>query len=698
MPNYSIDQLNKKWMDAETAIKDLFAEQRSNILLVTGNHYSRKTSSYLERLKTNKAITNEAKIRLVKNHIQNITKMYVNSILNLAPSVMVAPKHERELQSQKSAELNQSVWEHIKQSTNFKEKASSYCHDFIEIGECFVKTYWDSDVGTRLPYENLVDEFGQVVQQTVVMSGALRYEKFFGFDAIIDPAAQDFDDARWIAFRKMADKEPLEIRYANDEEKLRFIKDSSKETYRVFSQYGYNTSEQNKVMIKEFYFKPCLAYPKGYYYIVTSSGILEEGELPAGEFPISYVGFDRIPTCARHQSIIKQARPYQGEINRAASKQAEHQVTLGDDKILIQAGTKLSQGGTLAGIRGVAYTGLKPEILQGRDGSQYVDYILGQIEEMYKVCGVSELYEDKETGEQDQYTQLFKSMRNKRKFSMYAEKFELFLKDICEKSLKLYKFHALPQDLVPVVGKNEYVNIPEFKNNTDNSFKIVLENVDGNLDDMIGKQLTLNNLLQYAGNQLSNQDVGEVIRNMPFLNGEQILGDLTLNYDSAVNMILALDRGELPMVDPSDDHVYMIKRLVNRMRQSDFQFLPEQIKANYMQVKQQHEEIQSQQLQEEQQASLGQIPAAGRLIGVDFYVNYDPNDMSKSRRAKLPYDSIDWLLGRLEKQGMTLDVLSQLDQQSQNEMQNMAQSQGLQQPSEGQANPQVDQNGMPIAQ
>ena len=698
MPNYSVDQLEKKWTDAETPIKDLFAEQRSNILLVTGNHYSKKTSSYLERLKSSKAITNEAKIRLVKNHIQNITKMYVNSILNLAPAVKIVAKQEKELQSQKAAELNQSVWDHIRQQAKIKEKISAWAHDFIEVGECFVKVYWDAELGKSLPYENIVDEFGQLVEQVTVMSGALKYEKIFGFDVVIDAAAQDIDDARWIGIRKMADKQPLEIRYANDEEKLRFINNSSKETYRVFSQYGYNTQEQGKVLIKEYYFRPCLAYPKGYYYITTNSGILEQGELPSGIFPILYVGFDRIPTCARHQSIIKQARPYQGEINRAASKQAEHQVTLGDDKVLIQAGTKLSQGGSLAGIRGVAYTGLKPEIMQGRDGSQYVNYIMGQIEEMYKVCNVYELYEEKISGEQDQYTQLFKSMRNKKKFSYYAEKFELFLNSVCDISLRLYKYHCLPQDIVPAIGRNEVVNIPEFKNNTDQSFKIVIENVDGNLDDLIGKQLTLNNLLQYAGSSLSPENVGQITRNMPFLNGEQILGDLTLSYDSSVNMILALDRGEQPQADPSDDPVYMIKKLVSRSRQADFAFLPEQIKANYQAIKQQYEQIQAQQIQEQQQASFGQIPSAGRLIGVDFYVNYDPNDMSKSRRAKIPYDSMDWLLQRLEKQGMTNDVMAQMDQQSQSEIQNMALAQSQQQSPEAQANAPMDQNSMPIVQ
>jgi hypothetical protein len=92
-------------------------------------------------------------------------------------------------------------------------------------------------------------------------------------------------------------------------------------------------------MIKEYYFKPSSVYgPNGYFYITTEHGILFEGEIPFGVYPISYRGFKKIQTSARARSVVKVLRPYQYEINRAASKMVEHQLVHGDDKVITPLG------------------------------------------------------------------------------------------------------------------------------------------------------------------------------------------------------------------------------------------------------------------------------------------------------------------------------------------------------------------------
>ena len=48
----------------------------------------------------NPDIAQEAKLRLTRNHIQRLSKIYVNAITSLAPGVTMEPSNPKELQDQ----------------------------------------------------------------------------------------------------------------------------------------------------------------------------------------------------------------------------------------------------------------------------------------------------------------------------------------------------------------------------------------------------------------------------------------------------------------------------------------------------------------------------------------------------------------------------------------------------------------------
>ena len=408
------------------------------------------------------------------------------------------------------------------------------------------------------------------------------------------------------------------------------------------------------------YIRPSQQFPKGYYYIYTTAGILFEGELPFGIFPIVYTGFDEVPTNPRHHSIIKHLRPYQGEINRASSKVAEHQITLGDDKLLIQAGTKLQNGSTFPGIRAYQYSGQAPQILQGRAGDQYLSYIDSQIQEMYTVANLAEDLEEKPV-QMDPWNLMFMSAKQKKKYIIYVQKFTRFLTDVCETSLSLYRNYISDAAMIPVIGRSEMVNIQEFKNTKPLNYSIVVEEGSEDMETKMGRQLLFNNILQYVGSNLDPKDIGKFVRIAPYANNEEAFSDLTLDYDNATNMILALDRGEPMQPDPNDDPKYMLKRLVSRMRKADFKFLSLEIQSLYQQVYNVYVEIEADQQRKIQEAALGFIPMQGMAVVCDLYVP-DPNNASKTMRARVPYDSLTWLLKRLEDQGMSQDAIMQQQQ------------------------------------
>lgn len=668
-----IGELDKIFREAESCDNSVFSEMRSNIMLVSGDHYNKRASKMWDRVQNSKGLNESAKLRLTKNHTATICRRKVGKVLAHAPNSKITPNNPDEIQDQKTAELNDSVWVFEKKKQRFRAKVRSWADDFIHLGECWAKIYWDETKGDLIGYEQAVDEdgcpvcketeveyedeYGQKIKQIEsepvpdkekpVMSGGFVFERVLAFNVLRDPNSQSLQESPYIIIRKMIDKS--EVKKMIDESDWEKF-ENSEETYVVFDGESANyATEKNKVMLREFYFKPSMDYPEGKFYITVQGHIIEEGTLPFGVFPITMAGHTEVPTSARYKSPIKQMRPYQIEINRSASKIAETQITLGDDKLILNNNAKISNGGTLAGIRGVKVQGSGDDIkvLAGRSGEQYLPYMQSQISELYQVMDEVE-YDGKE-GQYDPYAMLYFSSRNKERYRKYTEEFEEFICNITDIYLQLAKKYYDEEVVIPMIGKSEQVNIAEFKNSEPNSFRITVENVSDDVDTMMGRQIAINHTLQYVGKELDKDVIGKAIKAMPFMNGDEMFDDLTIDYDMSKNDMLAMERGEQPQIGKHDNHKYLIKMVTNRMKKPDFRFLDDTVKNLYQQYLQTHEQIEAQNMQELQRMQQGIIPASGSIVKADLYVN---NDNGKVERAQFPSDALNWLREQLQKQGM----------------------------------------------
>ena len=686
--------LSALYTDGDSVDQEVFAEMRSNLLLVGGEHYNRRQSSFYRRIRDSRELSQEQKLRLTKNHIQKICKTYVNQILSAAPGVGFEPKEESSLQNQKATELNHSAWQDAVERYDINDKIDDWGDEFVEVGEVAVKIVFDPNAGPITAYNQAVSEEGEPAfnennepipdMDSPVYSGEFVFEEIYGFNLLRPPECKDMRKAAWLCIRKMVDKDELLARFGEDEEKSSFIVASPDDTFLVFdgARGGYRKST-NQVLVREFFFRPCPLYPRGYFYITTKEGILDEGELPGGLFPIVFMPFDKIQTTPRGRSCIKYLRPYQAEINRSASKIAEHQITLGDDKLLLQNGTKVSAGASLPGVRAVNYTGQKPEVLPGRNGAQYLEYMNSQIEEMYRVANVAE--QDLDTPQSDPFMMLFKSATQKKKFQRYIKRFERFLVDICKLYLKLAKIHFNDDQVIHAIGKSEQINIKEFKTTDELAFSVKIVPQADDVETKFGKQVSIQHVLQYVGSQLKPEDIAKLIRQMPWANFEADFDEMTVDYDSIRNDILALDRGEQPPVHPYDNHVYVIKRLTNRMRAADFQFLNQMIQRNYAMKVQLHEQLESQRIIKMQRLTQGFIPTDGAMITCQMYVNNPKDPMGKPNLVRVPYTSLNWLLQQLASQGQGQSELSSMNQGVQEQIAGMSSAgpQAPQQPGMG---------------
>lgn len=673
MKKHKLEELNQHYRDAESCDDEIFSEMRSNLLLVSGNHYSKKTTSFFSRVRNSQKMNETQKLRLTKNHLHKITRHYIQAITSKVPGVIPSAQNELDMQDKKAADLNLSVWRDTTTRYQLKEKFNEYIQNFVEIGEMCAFIFWNPNEGEIKGYEPLLDEAtgepaldpmtGEMQQDESkpIFTGGFEFRNIPGFNLMRAPQAKSMKKSPYHIIREMVDKKELLDTYGEDESKKRIIGDGDTGEFIVFDtnkkQYR---SEESQILVRYHFFRPCKQYPKGYYYITTERGILEEAEIPFGIYPIIWEGFDTYSTNPRGYSIIKVARPYQAEINRASSQAATHQITVGDDKIIYQSGTKLAPGALLPGVRGLTFQGAPPQILAGRDGGQFLPYIESQISEMYSACMLEEINQEKDSGQIDPYTLLFRSASSKAKFARYIEKVESFMKEFCMTTLELAKQYLPDDAFIQAVGKSEAINISEFRATMPLSYQIKVEEQSQDISDRLGQQLALNHLIQYAGQQMDPKQLALLAKEMPYLKNSTIVKKLTLDYDNAENDMLQIERGQMPFISPYAENSIFIDAVIYRMKQPDFQMLHPNIQSLYDQYLQIHEDETGRKIEAAQRAKDGFIPTGGSLITVQMQVA-DPSSQSGSRQVRLPYETIQWLLKQFEAQGITLDDLEKMN-------------------------------------
>lgn len=666
-------ELMRLYSDGEAEDQSLYAEQRSNLLLYAGDHYNKKVSNFYRRIRDSKELSTEQKLRLTKNHVQYICDVYVNQIVSSNPGVGFLPKNEKELHDQKVAEIHHAVWRDAYEKYDINDLIDDWADSFIQIGEVATKIFFDKTKGELKGYEP--DEFGNPDMEKPVYTGEFVFQEIYGFNIFRPIECKDIKKAEWIGIRSMVNKKELAAKYPDLADK---ITSSQDETYHIFDaeKSGYGKSD-NQTLLLEVYYRPSIIYPKGQYFLFTKDSILDSGELPGGVFPIVIQPCTKLPTSCRGKSIIKVMRPYQAEINRAASKIAEHQITLGDDKLLIQNGTKVSSGAGLPGVRTVNYSGMEPKVLSGRDGSQYLGYMQSQQAEMYQVMKVKELIEDKQA-QLDPYMALYQSARNKKLFQRFIKRFEKFLINVVKTYQKLAKIHLTDDYMIYAIGSNELVNVSEFRQLDDICYEIKVEAQAEDVEEKLGKTLAINHVLQYVGNQLKPDDIGKMIRQMPYANLDKSFDDLTIDYDSAMNDLLALDRGEMPPINQYDNHVYNIKVLTKRMRDPSFKLLPPYIQNNYAMKVKTHQEFESANQLAIQRAQQGFIPTGGYMVKADLYTA-DPSNPNKVQRVTLPSESLQWLMKQISSQREGFAPIMDMNEGAQAQIADMT-ANGQQQP------------------
>ena len=109
---------------------------------------------------------------------------------------------------------------------------------------------------------------------------------------------------------------------------------------------------------------------------------------------------------------------------------------------------------------------------------------------------------------------------------IYAENFIDFQVQVAKTALNVAKHYYSDEHLVPAIGRDEYVNIPEFRAASPLSHQIIVEEQADDMESKMGKFITLRETMQYGSKNLEKDDFGKILRLMPYTNKEQIFEDL----------------------------------------------------------------------------------------------------------------------------------------------------------------------------
>lgn len=664
----TISDLKRKFEESKTELNDHLAECRTNNNLFQGNHFHKKQQKLTRTLEATGA-AEETKIRVVKNHTQVVCKYIINSILSLAPTGVVEPKDEAEISDIKAAEIHKQILEDYKYQNKVDSHIRRWVHDYVVSGECFVSVFFDPGKGRKIKRSPFIDAMGQMVSEQATFSGDAVIERIYPWDVRMDVGAKSFEEATWVGYEKIVDCDVVKRMAPEHPELDKAIKEDEDTTYKVFEAgSGKYKESKGKVLLRIVYFRPTVEMPNGEFIFFTKDIELVRGELPVDQngnvfFPIKYVGFDEIPTSPRSSSIIRMIRPEQMQINFCASAIAHTLSTVGWDKMIVPTGGEVEAGQTKAGVRIFKVPGGKQaaDFIPGRSGEQFLGTMTQNITEIYNKTGVPEQWDEK-TNDADVMAVLYKNMRQRTRFSLYAKKFGDFLADIFEEVLRIKKAYMTDEEFFLVTGGMEYGNIAEFRRMEDLRYQIKISEGSEDLESRFGKYMGLMQTMQYMGGNLDDNAKGMILRNLPFINGEEITSKMTLNYDNARNIMLALDRGEMPVVSDIGDPLYISEQLNSRRYKPDFKYLTPQIQQAYLQQIQAYNDIYNQKNAAVQRAQAGFIPADGPTVPIEgmYEETIGSNGQPKYVRLQVPQSALQWLQEQLQAQNSSLGNIASL--------------------------------------
>lgn len=668
---YSFSRLRDLFKEAYEADEYSFREMRTSIRMYAGEHFTRSfdqgVGGEIARFSRGSRGTGINRIRIVKNHCPRVADVYVNQIMSSVPDVEVVGINSQDPRAQRVADLNNQVLEEDKRRTKkYKQRLREKALYFVSIGEVAIKLYWD-------------EEKDWVTRQMILP-----------FDLLRAPGIKNLDDSPWLIHRNVFTTEEL-TRIYGEEWVQRNMGDNRNPSddvgevefpaHTVFDTQKREFQELRGLEIREFYLRPNSEYPEGYFCFFTSRGIIEEGPLPGGVFPIVTARCLTTPSVARGYSPFKILYPLQQEINRASGQDASNNIHFGDDKLISGAHSKIQLGNKVEGMSHIKvnqYGGKITDayqIIEGKGQPKNIDYVMSLIKEIDYQLNIETLMQEKKGPKAGDISYVFFStIKDQQKFSSVAQCFEEFLKEENETALKLFRHYLDEGDLIHDSNRQDYIVISDFKETDEEDYLIETKVRNNTPTELLGRHMQVRDILQYVGAHLDRRDIGHLLKDTVLGDSEALISHFTQGEEACTQNLIALEKGQFPIYSETEDFAYKAEKITARMNRPDFPLLPQPIQENFRRFLKLCEEMVAKAAQEKMRLEKGIIPSSGYLVNTDFYITIpgakgDP----VTKKAKFPSHALEWLGKALEKQGTMLESIEPLSAPSQGRIGNILQ-------------------------
>lgn len=290
----------------------------------------------------------DPKRKLSRNRFK-INKILPTIQNRLARLTQTPPKYDVRPNSDSSqdkdcARLGIEIIDYIFEKQNFTEKRQDVLMCAMQAGVSYLQTCWDPMLGEPM--------FDPESEEMIGYEGDVRLEPLNFFEVFPDPLAKTLDDAQWWIRAKVRKLDYFKERYElgnlvkeEDAWLQSSLWDLKANAITATGIAGAQTAEQTKNSAIElvYYERRSKEYPKGRMVICASGVMLEDKEMPIGEFDV--VKFDDILIGGRYNSeaIITHLRPIQDQYNITRTKMAQWIRTLLAGKYMVAKGAGLSQ-------------------------------------------------------------------------------------------------------------------------------------------------------------------------------------------------------------------------------------------------------------------------------------------------------------------------------------------------------------------
>lgn len=326
--------------NSRIAIEGIYLTNVAYLMGFDGVYYDTTYRQFRNTDPKRKLTRNRFKVNKILPTIQNRLSRLTQS----PPRFDVRP-NSNSTEDKDAARLGLQIIEDVFDKQRFNERRQELLMAAMQGGHAYVQVLWDPTLGKPM--------FDPETEEFTGYEGDVRIEILNCLEVFPDPLAKNIEDAQWIIKAKVRKIDYFQDRYpergkAVKEESswlLSSIYDLKSNSLTSVGIAGASTTDQMKNSAIElvYYEKRSREHPNGRMIVCANGVLLEDKELPIGEYDI--IKFDDIMIGGRYNSeaVITHLRPVQDQYNVTRTKCADWVRKMLAGKYLAAKGAGLGQ-------------------------------------------------------------------------------------------------------------------------------------------------------------------------------------------------------------------------------------------------------------------------------------------------------------------------------------------------------------------